>query len=106
MAFGAVQDAGVRTSTKPSVAELLGRARSIAALARKSAIETEGRDASTPGSCQPSTTNRPRQCGGLANGHHARRDKRRNGSRSPGCQSPALRKLTASTLLPASPCII
>jgi alkylation response protein AidB-like acyl-CoA dehydrogenase len=41
MAFGAVQDTQVGTSTKPSVAELLGRARSIGALARESAIETE-----------------------------------------------------------------
>src|ERR1700730_5589189 len=41
MAFGAVKDTRVRTSTKPSVAELLGRARSIGVLARKSAIETE-----------------------------------------------------------------
>jgi alkylation response protein AidB-like acyl-CoA dehydrogenase len=41
MAFGAVQDTRIRTSTKPSVAELLGRARSIGVLARKSAIETE-----------------------------------------------------------------
>jgi alkylation response protein AidB-like acyl-CoA dehydrogenase len=41
MAFGAAQDVRVRTSAKPSVAELLGRARSIGALARKSALETE-----------------------------------------------------------------
>jgi alkylation response protein AidB-like acyl-CoA dehydrogenase len=41
MAFGAVQDTRARTFTKPSVAELLGRARSIGVLARKSAIETE-----------------------------------------------------------------
>lgn len=41
MAFGAVQDTRVQTSTRPSVAELLGRARSIGVLARKAAIETE-----------------------------------------------------------------
>ncbi len=41
MAFGAVQDTGARTSARPSVAELLGRARAIGVLARESAIETE-----------------------------------------------------------------
>jgi alkylation response protein AidB-like acyl-CoA dehydrogenase len=41
MAFSAVQDARVRTPTKPGVAELLERARSIGALARESAIDTE-----------------------------------------------------------------
>jgi len=41
MAVSAVKDAQSRTSARPTVAELLGRARSIGALARESALETE-----------------------------------------------------------------